>query len=106
MDRDLLRLALRRPLAATMTELADQFLLCGIDRHHRLALSLEGLGTTVQVLELRLPIWVRAPLQGLAVRLETVPQVMEQTIDRPLTHSMPLRPQSGRHLGGTFACPP
>ena len=50
-----------------------------------LALSLEGLGTTVNVLELRIPIWVRAPRQGLPVRLETVTQVMEQTIDRPLT---------------------
>src|SRR4029453_6010777 len=106
MDLDLLRLALRRPLAATMTELADPFRLFGIDRHHGLALSLEGLGTTVNVLALCLPIGVRAPLQGLPVGLETGAQVMEQTIDRPLTHQMPWRPQGGRQLGGTFACPP
>src|SRR5437667_10457211 len=104
-DLDLLRLSLRIPLATTIAELADQFLLCGIDRHHRLALLLEGLGTTVNGLELRIPIWVRAPLQGLPVGLETVTQVMEEAIDRPLTHRMPLRPQGGRQLGCTFACP-
>jgi hypothetical protein len=48
---------------------------------------------------------VRAPLQGLPVGLETVTQVMEEAIDRPLTHRMPLRPQGGRQLGCTFACP-
>jgi hypothetical protein len=106
MDPDLLRLALRRPLAPTIAELADQFFLFGIDRYDRLALLLEGLGTTVNVLELRIPIGVRAPLQGLPVGLEAVPQVMEQAIDRPRTHQMPLRPQGGRQLGGTFACPP
>jgi len=105
MDPDLLRLALRRPLAPTIAELADQFLLFGIDRYDRLALLLEGLGTTVKVLELRIPIWVRAPLQGLPVGLETLPQVMEQAIDCPRTHQMPLRSQSGRQVGGTFACP-
>ena len=105
MDPDLLRLALRRPLAPTMAELADQCLLFGVDRYDRLALLLEGLGTTVKVLELRLPLWVRAPLQGLPVGLETLPQVMEQAIDCPRTHQMPLRPQSGRQVGGTFACP-
>src|SRR5438874_3995424 len=51
LDPDLLRLALRRPLAPTIAELADQFLLFGIDRYDRLALLLEGLGTTVHVLE-------------------------------------------------------
>src|SRR6476659_8234412 len=37
--------SLRGPLATTVAELADQCLLFGIDRHHRLALFLEGLGT-------------------------------------------------------------
>src|SRR2546425_9191730 len=106
MDPDLLRLALRRPLAPTIAELADQFLLFGVDRYDRLALLLEGLGTTVHVLELRIPIGVRAPLQGLPVGLETIIQGMEQAIDRPLTDRMPLRPQGGRQLRGTFACPP
>src|SRR6266850_5617481 len=102
MDPDLLRLALRRPLVPTIAELADQFLLFGVDRYDRLALLLEGLGTTVKGLELRIPLWVRAPLQGLPVGLETIPQVMEQAIDCPRTHQMPLRPQSGRQVGGTF----
>src|SRR5438093_3973533 len=49
MDPDLLRLALRRPLAPIIAELADQFLLFGIHRYYRLALFLKGLGTTMNV---------------------------------------------------------
>jgi hypothetical protein len=78
----------------------------GIDRYDRLALVLEGLGTTGHVLAWRLPVGVGAPLQGLPVGLEAVPQIMEQAIARPRTHQMPLRPQGGRSLGGTCACPP
>ena len=78
------------PLATTIAELAYQFLLFGIDRHHGLPLFLEGLGPAVHVLELGIPIRVSAPLQRLPVGLETVAQVMEQAIDGPLTHRMPL----------------
>src|SRR5712691_5683194 len=106
MHPDRLRLALRRPRAPTMAERADPCFLCGIDRYDRGAWLLEGLGTTVHGLAWRLPIGVRAPLQGLPVGLEAVPQVMAQAIDRPRTHQMPLRPQGGRQLSGTFACPP
>jgi hypothetical protein len=61
-DLDRLRLSLRRPLATAIVELADPFLLFGIDRDDRLALLLEGFGTPVDVLKLRIPIGVRAPL--------------------------------------------
>ena len=94
------------PLAAAITELAHQFLLFGIHRHHGLPLLLERLGPAVDVLELRIPIRVGAALERLAVGLETVAQVMEEAVDRPLTHRMPLGLECRRQLGRTLACPP
>jgi hypothetical protein len=89
-----------------MAALAHEFLLLGSNRYHRLLLLLQGLGPAVDVLELRLPIRVRAALHGLAVGLETLAQVMEQAVDRPLTHRMPLRLEGRGQRGGTLACPP
>ncbi len=106
MDLDLFGLPLGVPLAAAIAELAHQFLLLGIDRDHGLPLLLERLGPPVDVLELRIPIRVRAPLERLAVGLETVAQVMEEAVDRPLTHRMPLRLECRRQLGRTLAGPP
>src|SRR6266849_10883988 len=87
---DFLRVPLGLPLATAIAELAYEFLLFGIDRHHRLPLLLEGLGPAVDVLELCIPIRVGATLERLTVGLETVAQVMEQSVDGPLTHRMPL----------------
>ena len=92
------------PLTAAIAKLAHQFLLLGSDRHHGLPLPLEGLGPAVDVLELRIPIWVGAALQRLAVGLQTIAQVMEESVDRPFTHPLPLgregHGQRGRALTG------
>jgi hypothetical protein len=43
-DLDLLRLSLRRPLAPSIAELADQFFVFGVDRDDWLALLLDRIG--------------------------------------------------------------
>jgi hypothetical protein len=103
---DLFGLSLGVPLAAAITELAYQFFLLGINRDHGLPLFLERLGPAVDVRKLRIPIRVGAPLQRLAVGLETIAQVMEEAVDRPLTHRMALRLECRGQLGGTLAGPP
>src|SRR5262245_14749560 len=47
-----------------------------------------------------------APLQCLAVGLQTIAEVMEEAVDRPLTHRMALRLESRGQLGRTLAGPP
>jgi hypothetical protein len=63
MHADLLRLALRTPLAAAVLEVADQFLFLGVDRDPRLMIG-QSLGhTLVDIVELRVPIGVGAALR-------------------------------------------
>ena len=105
-DVHLLGLPLGLPLTTAITELAHQFLLLGIDRHHGLALPLAGLGPAVDVVELRIPIRVGAALDRLAVGLEAVAQIMQEAVDGPLTHRVPLGLKFRRQLGCTLARPP
>ena len=100
-----LGLSLGVPLAAAIAELPHQFLLFGIDRYHGLPLPLEGLAPTVDVLELRIPIRVGTALERLAVGLEAVAQIMEQSVDGPLTHRVPLGLKFHRQLGRTLTGP-
>jgi hypothetical protein len=84
------------PLTATIAELPHEFLLFGIHRHHGLPLPLENRGPAVDVLELCISIRVMAAFERLAVGLETVAEVMEEAVDGPLTHPMPLGLESRR----------
>jgi hypothetical protein len=56
-----------------------------------LSLLLERLGPAVNGVELCIPIRMDAPLQRLAVGLQTIAQGMKEAVDRPLTHRMALR---------------
>jgi hypothetical protein len=69
----LLRRALRAPRAAWVAERADQLLLFGVDRDHRLPCR-QGFGDALGDMgELRVPVGMAAALQGLAVGLQAEP---------------------------------
>src|SRR6266566_2432165 len=63
------------------------------------------LSPPINVLKLRIPVRMVAALERLAVGLETVAQIMEESIDRPLTDRMPLRLECRRQVGRALASP-
>ena len=77
MDLNLLRRSLRAPLGTSLFEVANQFLLLGIHRDDRIAKALKLLHLSVNVFKLGITIRVRSPLQGLAIPLEAVTQLVE-----------------------------
>jgi len=102
---DLLGLPVRVPLLAAIAVRAYEFFLLGINRYDRLPPLLEGLSPPINVLKLRIPVRMVAALERLAVGLETVAQIMEESMDRPLTDRMPLGLECRRQRGRTLACP-
>ncbi len=81
MDPDLFRIALRTILAARVAEIADQFLFLGVDRDHRLLFSQRRGHLGVDVAKLRIPVGVALALLGLAVGLQAVARIVEQSSD-------------------------
>ena len=69
---------MRSIVAARILVLADQFLLLGVDRDHRLASGLKRRGLRVDMLELRVPIRMTAAFLGLAIDLTAVAEAFEQ----------------------------
>src|SRR3989442_12409661 len=102
---DLLGLPVRVPLLAAIAVRAYEFFLLGINRYDRLPPLLEGLNPPIHVLKLRIPARMVAALEGLAVGLETVAQIMEESIDGPLTDRIPLGLEWRRQLARAFATP-
>src|SRR3954468_16242540 len=97
MHVDRLGRALRPVVAAAVLERADQFLLLGVDRDHRLTGRLEGSGPGVDVRELAVTIGMAGALQALAVALPTVAQFFPQQLaDRVRADRMAQRTQTGR----------
>jgi hypothetical protein len=66
---DLRRMPRGVPLTASILEIAEKVLLLGIDRNDGLAAALQVLHPGVEMLELRVAVWVLAPLAGLAYSL-------------------------------------
>ncbi len=75
---DLFRVALRAILAAIVPEVADQFLLLGVDRDHRLLFGQSSGHLGVDMGELRVPVGMAVALLGLAVALQAVTRRIEQ----------------------------
>src|SRR4051794_26733613 len=90
---DLLRPTARPPLAAGIAEIPDQFLLPGIDRDHRLTVSLEVADPPVDMLKLGVAIGMIVAFLGLAVGLQAISLIPEQCRDGLVTHGMPLAAQ-------------
>src|SRR3954467_15281807 len=74
------------PFLATVLEIADQFLLLGVDGNHRITNRLVLRRPASDLGELGVP--VRMAFPGLAGRLETVAKVGEKVTDTPLADLM------------------
>jgi hypothetical protein len=105
-DVDGLGLSRGLPLPPAVAESADKLLLLGIHGDDRLPLLLIRLDTPVDMLELSITVGMITTFDRLAIRLEAVPRGVEQPVDRPLAHAMPLGLEFGRQVGRTLARPP
>src|SRR5271166_1320400 len=99
--REVLRLdaprpTVRLPFLARILVIADQFLLLGVYRDHRLAPPLERADPAVDVLELGIAVGVVLTLLGLAVGLEAVTQIDQEPADGLMAQVMP---QLGQRVG-------
>ena len=77
---------------------ADQFLLLGVDRDHRLAGGLKSRDLRVDMLELSVPVEMTAAFQALAVDLTAVAETIEQLRNPARRNTMPHVAQREREL--------
>src|ERR1700694_3426162 len=103
MDPDLLRIALRAILAAWVAEIPDQFLFLGVDRDHRLLFRQSRGHLGVDVAKLRIPVGMAIALRGLAVALQAVARIVEQSGDQGAAHRVALRLERWRQSTHTLA---
>src|ERR1700694_2453910 len=106
MDPDLLRIALRAILAAWVAEIPDQFLFLGVDRDHRLLFRQSRGHLGVDVAKLRIPVGMAIALRGLAVALQAVARIVEQSGDQGAAHRVaPARrpPPEGSSPANSFS---
>src|SRR5689334_781340 len=95
-DANVLGLSLGLPFLAAVLESADQFLLPGVDRNHRIASRLVLRRPVSDMVELGVPVRMLAAFPGLAGRLQTVAKVRQKVPDTPPADLMALR---GQFLG-------
>src|SRR5437763_9366721 len=103
MHPDLFRTPLRPILAAIVPELADQFLLLGVDRDHWLLLGQSSGHLGVDMGELRIPVRVAVTLLGLAVSLQAVTRRIEQFAHQGAAHLVALLLQRFGQSSHAFA---
>src|SRR5215470_10307543 len=103
---DLFRTSLRAILAAIVAEIADQFLLLGVDRDHWLLFGQSSGNLGVDMGELRIPVGVAVTLLGLAVSLQTVTRRIEQFGHQGAAHLVALLLQRFGQSSHAFAGPP
>src|ERR1700736_5313014 len=92
------------PFAAGVLEVADQFLLLGIDRDRRLAGSERCFHLLVDVAELAITIRM-APFAGLAVGLQAVAKLAQQAADRVEADAVAKFVQAAGQVAQAFGCP-
>src|SRR4051794_3896737 len=102
-DANFLRLSFWLPFLATVLEIADPFLLLGVDRNHRITSRLVLRRPASDLGELGVP--VRMVVPGLAGRLETVAKVREKVTDTALADLMALLGQFLRQPRRALARP-
>src|ERR1700746_783281 len=106
LDPDLFRVSLRAIFAAIVAEIADKFLLLGVDRDHRLPFSQSNANLAIDVGELRIPVGVAVALLGLAVGLQAVTRRIEQFGHQGAAHLVALHLQRLRQPSHALAGPP
>ncbi len=93
------------PFPTCIAEIPDQFLLLRVHRHHRLTSLLEGPHLTVDVLKLGVAVGMRTAFPGLAVGLQAVIHVMQQSSHCHMANSVSHPVQFIRQVAGTLAGP-
>src|SRR4030095_6638340 len=105
MDADLERVPFGAPLLPWLLEIANQFFLFRIDRNDRLAAFLKSQDFLIDLLKLRITIRMVCSLFGLAIGLQAIAHLMQQTVDGIVADSMPLSCQFRRQMASTFRRP-
>ncbi len=105
MHAHFLRLALGLPLLSAILEVADQLLLLGIHRDHRVAGGQARLGRRIEVSKLGVTVEMLRPCARLAVGLQTIPPLVQQLRYLLIADAMPLPPQLGGQPAHTLARP-
>src|SRR4051794_40940796 len=78
MHPDLLRVTLRTPVPTGVLEVSDQLFFLSVDRDHRLARRQCGPHALIEMIELRIAVWVALPLARLAVALQAELLLVQQ----------------------------
>src|SRR5208337_342833 len=89
MHVDLLRTAFRSIVASGVLVRADQLLLLGVDRDHRLAGALKGQDLRVDMFELSVSVGMMTAFLGLAVDLAAIAEAFEQLGNPARRNTMP-----------------
>ncbi len=88
MNQDVFGRAARAILTARVPERANQLLLLGVDRDHRLSGGLELLGAAIDVFELGVAIHMLGARAGLAIGLQAVAKLAQQHRNGLVAHPM------------------
>src|SRR3954447_1502710 len=104
-DANVLGFTVGLPFLAAVLEIADQFLLLGIDRNHRIASRLVLRRLASDMGELGVPVRMLATFPGLAGRLETVAKVRQKVTDTARADLMALLDQFPRKPRRALARP-
>src|SRR6516162_603478 len=105
MHANLFGLSLRAPFAASVLKVAHQLLLLGIHRNHRLPARQVLLHFLVEVPKLSVAIGMLRTFQGLAIRLQTIPQGLQPGGHRLMAGGVPLPFQFRRQPANALARP-
>ena len=100
-----LGLALGAVLTAAILEIADQFLLLGVDRDRRLARRQRRLHLIVEVTELRVAVGMAGSFAGLAVGLQAVAHLAQQIGHDVMADAMAKPVQPGRQVAQALGRP-
>src|ERR1700693_675403 len=99
------RLSLRFPFPPRILVISYPFLRLCVHRYHRLAAPLAQAYQLIDVLELSVSVRVLLPLVGLAVRLQAVPQLAQQSRDGLMADIVPEADQRLRQVPCTLGGP-
>src|SRR5271157_3255208 len=105
MHPHLLGVALGAQFPPTVLEVPDQFSFLGVHRNHRLLGRQIALHLAVEVLELGVAIRMAGSFLGLAIGLQTVPDLMQQLGHHAVTGAVPLPPQFLSQLAYALTSP-
>ncbi len=105
MHADRLWAAFRSPVAPGILEIADEFLLLRVHRDRWLHALLKASDLVVDILELRIPVMVLKAFPCFLIRLQAVPELVQQIGYRRVADIMPHGVQCDREVSHTLRRP-